>query len=55
MPRNVEIKACVSDMTLLRKRAAELSASDGCLIVQEDTFFNTEQGRLKLRQIKVFN
>ncbi|XP_041365704.1 uncharacterized protein LOC121380794 [Gigantopelta aegis] len=52
MPRNVEIKARMSDQTFLVNQAAELSSSDGCLIVQEDTFFNTPEGRLKLRQIK---
>ena len=51
MPRNVEIKAYVSCMASLRKRASELSKSDGVEIKQSDTFFNTKEGRLKLRHL----
>ena len=53
MPSNVEIKARVSDIKTLHNKAAELSNSSGTLIVQEDTFFNVPQGRLKLRELKV--
>jgi len=49
VPRNVEIKARVEDIEALRKRAAECSGGEPELIVQEDVFFNTPRGRLKLR------
>ncbi|XP_064079866.1 adenylate cyclase CyaB-like [Macrobrachium nipponense] len=52
MPRNVEIKARVNDVKELHKRAAELSSSEGTVLEQEDTFYNSPQGRLKLRVIK---
>ena len=51
MPRNVEIKAFVTCMSSLRSKAAELSKSDGVEIKQSDTFFTTNQGRLKLRHL----
>ncbi|KAK7477186.1 hypothetical protein BaRGS_00031571 [Batillaria attramentaria] len=49
MPTNVEIKARVTDIANLRKRAAQLSGTDGQTLEQEDTFFNCHNGRLKLR------
>ena len=49
MPSNIEIKARVGDFATLRKRAAELSDTSLQVIRQEDIFFNTEKGRLKLR------
>ena len=49
MPRNIEIKARVRDFDRLRQRAEELSDTPVQVIQQEDTFFNTEKGRLKLR------
>ena len=53
MPRNIEIKARVQDVVQLHKAAAALSESTGEILHQEDTFFNSPQGRLKLRVIKV--
>ncbi len=53
MPRNVEIKAAVKNIKALHSAAATLSASSGSLIIQEDTFFHTLKGRLKLRQLQV--
>ncbi|XP_066965018.1 uncharacterized protein [Macrobrachium rosenbergii] len=53
MPRNVEIKARVNNVKELHKRAAELSSSEGSVLEQEDTFYNSPQGRLKLRVIKI--
>lgn len=53
MPRNIEIKACVRNLAELKKIASELSKSSGTTLHQEDTFFNSPQGRLKLRIIKV--
>jgi len=50
MPSNVEIKARVrSDLARLRDRAAELATEAPSLMRQEDTFFRTPRGRLKLR------
>lgn len=50
MPSNMEIKAQVrGDPQLLRRRAAELATEAPILIRQEDTFFRTPRGRLKLR------
>jgi adenylate cyclase class IV len=53
MPRNVEIKARVSDLSAVIKKAAELSGDkDGAVIKQRDTFFNVPNGRLKLRYLQ---
>ncbi len=49
MPVNIEIKARVRDFTALKKRAELLSDSPVEVISQEDTFFITPRGRLKLR------
>jgi adenylate cyclase class IV len=49
MPANVEIKARVRDFAELHQRAEALSDTALQIISQEDIFFNTEQGRLKLR------
>ena len=51
MPANIEIKARVRDLADLRKRAEALSDTPVQVIPQEDTFFNTPRGRLKLRQL----
>jgi predicted adenylyl cyclase CyaB len=49
MPRNIEIKARVRDFPDLKRRAESLSDSPLEVIPQEDTFFVTSKGRLKLR------
>ena len=49
MPVNIEIKAVVRDVLEFRKRAEEISEIPGKLISQEDIFFRTGRGRLKLR------
>lgn len=49
MATNIEIKARVADFAALRARAASLSDQPVAVISQEDTFFNTPNGRLKLR------
>lgn len=49
MPSNIEIKARVRDFEGLKKRAEKLSDTPVQVILQEDTFFHTPQGRLKLR------
>lgn len=50
MPRNVEIKARVVDLPALEKRVAEIAGCGPEILVQDDTFFDCPQGRLKLRQ-----
>jgi adenylate cyclase class IV len=49
MPVNVEIKAKARDFAQLQALAATLSGTPGTLLYQEDTFFDTPRGRLKLR------
>ena len=49
MPSNIEIKARVRHFDEIRVRAEKLSAQPVEVIPQEDTFFKTSQGRLKLR------
>lgn len=49
MPANIEIKARVRDLAALRTRAEALSDVPTQVIPQEDTFFNVQEGRLKLR------
>lgn len=51
MPANIEIKARVRDFPTLQKRAETLSDTPVQVILQEDTFFHTPRGRLKLRQL----
>jgi adenylate cyclase class IV len=51
MPVNIEIKARVRDPVLLRALVEALSSTSGTLLSQEDTFFHTPQGRLKLRTL----
>lgn len=49
MASNIEIKARVDDFNALKARAESLGDKPLEIIPQEDTFFNTEKGRLKLR------
>ena len=49
MPANIEIKARVTDLAAFRRRAESLSDTGVEIIPQEDIFFHTPQGRLKLR------
>jgi predicted adenylyl cyclase CyaB len=51
MPTNIEIKAKVRDIESLRSRAEHLSDAAVQTIPQVDTFFATEAGRLKLREL----
>ena len=51
MPANIEIKARARNFAELKSRAAALSDVPVEVISQEDTFFNTPQGRLKLRML----
>jgi len=49
MSTNIEIKATVDDLDRLRPCAARLAAQPARILEQEDVFFNTNRGRLKLR------
>ena len=49
MPSNIEIKARVRNFEELKARTEKLADTSVQVIPQEDTFFNTPQGRLKLR------
>ena len=52
MPTNIEIKARVHNPGELRRRAEKVSDTPVEVIPQEDTFFYTPKGRLKLRQLR---
>ena len=49
LPSNIEIKARVRNFEEMKSRAEKLSDTPVQVIPQEDTFFTTPQGRLKLR------
>jgi predicted adenylyl cyclase CyaB len=49
MPANIEIKAHARHFTEIKERATALSDTPCDIIRQEDTFFNSPKGRLKLR------
>ncbi len=49
MPSNIEIKAYARNFEEIRRRTETLSDKPVDILLQEDTFFNTPQGRLKLR------
>ena len=49
--RNVEVKAKINNLALIRKRAEMLADSDPIIIEQEDTFFPCPNGSLKLRRL----
>jgi predicted adenylyl cyclase CyaB len=51
MPTNIEIKARASDFSALKNRAEQLSDSPARTLLQTDTFFLTDRGRLKLREL----
>ena len=51
MNRNVEIKARVVGLDVVRKRVAALADDGPVVLDQEDTFFVCAAGRLKLRKI----
>jgi len=50
MPANIEIKARVSDPAALLTRARKLTGAEPDVILQTDTFFHVETGRLKIRE-----
>ncbi len=49
MARNIEIKARVADLPALAARAAAIADAGPTPIAQDDTFFASATGRLKLR------
>ena len=49
MAANIEIKARVDDFEALKARAESLSDKPLTILPQEDVFFHTPKGRLKLR------
>ena len=49
MPRNIEIKAHIESVQALTPKAAALADKGPIEITQDDTFFQCEAGRLKLR------
>jgi len=55
MPSNIEIKAHVRAFDEIRRRAEQRSDTPVEVISQVDTFFNTLQGRLKLRVLSEDN
>lgn len=49
MARNIEIKAHIESIDALARKAAAIADQGPIEIVQDDTFFRCEAGRLKLR------
>ena len=49
MARNIEIKARLTDLPTTLALARQVAGSEPELIAQDDTFFTSAQGRLKLR------
>ncbi|NUQ80888.1 MAG: class IV adenylate cyclase [Bacteroidetes bacterium] len=49
MPRNIEIKAILVEPAKTRRLVEQLATAGPTLLHQDDTFFNTPTGRLKLR------
>jgi predicted adenylyl cyclase CyaB len=49
MPRNVEIKARLIDLEKMREKAAQIADGPATVLNQEDIFFTSPRGRLKLR------
>ena len=53
MPSNVEIKAHLRDIDGVCKIAETICTEGPTVLKQEDVFFITDKGRLKLRKIEV--
>jgi predicted adenylyl cyclase CyaB len=53
MPRNIEIKARVADIEALTAKVTEIADQGPIEIIQDDTFFTCDAGRLKLRTFTV--
>ena len=50
MAENIEIKAKVENISLLEARVADICEEGSEVINQKDTFFQCNNGRLKLRE-----
>jgi predicted adenylyl cyclase CyaB len=50
MARNIEIKARARDLASLRANIAAIATSGPVTLIQQDTFYQTAKGRLKLRE-----
>lgn len=50
MARNIEIKARIKSVGMLKRKVEGLASGDPIEIEQDDTFFRCENGRLKLRE-----
>jgi adenylate cyclase class IV len=50
MPRNIEIKARVPDLAMVRSKAAAIAAGPAATVQQKDVFFDVPRGRLKVRE-----
>lgn len=55
MARNIEIKAYIESVELLLPKAAAIASEGPIEIVQDDTFFTCENGRMKLRAFSEIN
>lgn len=55
MPRNIEIKAHVADIEALAAIVAAIADQGPIEIIQDDTFFKCDAGRLKLRAFDTGN
>jgi predicted adenylyl cyclase CyaB len=53
MPRNVEIKARITDIEALAAKVVALADQGPIELVQDDTFFTCDTGRLKLRTFSI--
>jgi len=53
MPRNVEIKARITDIETLAAKVVALADQGPIELVQDDTFFTCDTGRLKLRTFSI--
>jgi adenylate cyclase, class 2 len=51
MPRNLEFKASISSLSRVEEIAAKIGAVQLSHMLQVDTYFNSNSGRLKLREI----
>ena len=47
--RNIEIKARIESVSAVAEKANAIATEAPCTIFQDDTFFNCDNGRLKLR------
>jgi predicted adenylyl cyclase CyaB len=52
VPRNIEVKARLSEPTSARAIAGRLCGPPAAILRQTDTYFHCAQGRLKLREIE---